>query len=139
MAVYGYGGNDCMARLLTAWRKPLIVVLVAGVALSGAGYAFAAANTVPATKVGDGSAVITGYTLSAVVYTLNNASPQNIDQVAFNLDSVPPAGSKIRLKLVAAGANWYTCINAGAAVTCDTTVPQATAASADELRVVVAQ
>jgi hypothetical protein len=118
---------------------PLLVLVLAGVGLSGAGYAFAAANTVPTSKAGDGSGAITGYTVSAVVYDLNAAAPQNIDQVTFNVDSVPPAGSKIRLKLVSGGATWYTCTNAGTAVTCNTTVPQATVASADELRVVVAQ
>lgn len=128
-----------MSGLLIAWRTPLIALFLVGVGLSGAGYAFAAANTVPTSKAGDGTGAITGYTVSSVVYDLNAASPQNIDQVTFNLDSVPPAGSKIRLKLVAAGASWYSCTNTGAAVTCGTTVPQATVASADELRVIVAQ
>ena len=128
-----------MSGLLIAWRTPLIALFLVGVGLSGAGYAFAAANTVPTSKAGDGTGAITGYTVTSVVYDLNAASPQNIDQVTFNLDSVPPAGSKIRLKLVAAGASWYTCTNAGVAITCDTTVPQATVATADELRVIVAQ
>lgn len=128
-----------MTGLLIAWRTPLIALFLVGVGLSGAGYAFAAANTVPTSKAGDGAAVITGYTVSSVVYDLNAAAPQNIDQVTFNVDSVPPVGSKLRLKLVAAGATWYTCSNAGTAITCNTTVPQATVASADELRVVVAQ
>ena len=128
-----------VGRLLSTWQKPLVVLLFAALGLSGAGYAFAAANTVPATKAGDGSGAITGYTVSAVVYTLNNGSPQNIDQVAFNVDSIPPALSTIRLKLVSAGVTWYTCSNIGVAVTCVTTAPQATVASADELRVVLAQ
>ncbi|MEI6664541.1 MAG: hypothetical protein WCL53_00100 [Chloroflexota bacterium] len=128
-----------MGGLLIAWRTPLIALFLVGVGLSGAGYAFAAANTVPTSKAGDGAAVITGYTVSSVVYAINVASPQNIDTVTFNLDSTPPVGSKIRLKLVAASATWYRCSNVAAAITCDTTTPQATVASADELRVVVAQ
>ncbi|RLT26636.1 MAG: hypothetical protein DWI48_05715 [Chloroflexi bacterium] len=128
-----------MGGLLIAWRTPLIALFLIGGGLSGAGYAFAAANTTPTSRAGDGAAVITGYTVSSVVYAIGVASPQNIDTVTFNLDSTPPVGSKIRLKLVAAGATWYTCSNVAAAITCDTTVPQATVASADELRVVVAQ
>lgn len=128
-----------MSGLLIAWRTPLLALFILGGGLSGAGYAFAAANTVPTSKAGDGVGAITGYTVSAVVYDLNAAAPQNIDQVTFNLDSVPPASSKIRLKLVSAGASWYTCSNVGVAVTCPTTIPQATVASADELRGVGAQ
>ena len=128
-----------MSGLLIAWRTPLLALFLVGVGLSGAGYAFAAANTVPTSKAGDGAGAITGYTVSSVVYDLNAAAPQNIDQVTFDLDSAPGGTSKIRLKLVSSGATWYTCSNVGVAVTCATTVPQATVATADELRVVVAQ
>src|SRR5581483_226582 len=98
-----------MKRLLAAWRAPLIVVGMSGIALTVVTYAFAAANTVPLTKAGDGANAITGYTVSNVVYTLNAASPQNIDQVDFNVDSIPPPGSKMKVKLVSVGAVWYTC------------------------------
>ena len=128
-----------MKRLLAAWRVPIIVVGISGVALTVVSYAFAAANTVPATKAGDGAGAITGFTISNVVYTLNAANPPDLDQVAFDLDSIPPVGSNLRIKLVSAGATWYVCVNVGAAVTCDTTAPQATTLAADELRVVIAQ
>jgi hypothetical protein len=128
-----------VGQLLAAWRVPLIVVGLSGIALTVVSFAFAAANTVPTTKAGDGEAAITGYTVSSVVYTLNSSSPQNIDQVAFNVDSTPPAGSKMRVKLVSGGSTWYTCTNVAAALTCDTTSPQATVVAADELRIVIAQ
>src|SRR5687768_11993087 len=107
-----------MSALLSAWRVPLLVVVFSGLVFSAVSVAFTAANTVPETKAGDGSGVITGYAVSSVVYTLNAASPQNIDAVAFSVDSAPIAGSKLRVKLVSAGATWYTCTNVGAAVTC---------------------
>ena len=110
----------------------LTAALVAGV------YAFTAANTVPASKAGDGSGAISGCVLSSVHYNLNASSPQNIDSVTFNLDSTPTSGSTIKAQLDAAGS-WYTCTNVAAAVTCTTTSPQATVAAATQLRVVIAQ
>ena len=101
-------------------------------------YGFTAANTVPATKAGDGSGAVSGYTISSVHYGLNATTPTSIDSVTFNLNSTPAAGSTIRIKLVAAGTTWYSCTNVAAAITCATTSPQATVLAADELRVVVA-
>lgn len=102
------------------------------------GYAFTAANTVPATKAGDGAGAISGYTVSGVSYSLNATNPSNIDSVAFSVNTTPPAGSKMKVKLVASGSTWYNCTNVATALTCATTSPQATVASADELRVVIA-
>jgi hypothetical protein len=120
-------------------RLPVLMAGLVATTVAMSTFAYAAANVTPATKVGDGSGAITGYTLSAIVYTLNGTDPTLVDEVAFTLNSAPPAGSVIKAKLVAAGTDWYVCANVAAAVTCDTTVPQATAASVDQLRVVVAQ
>ncbi|HEY7660137.1 MAG TPA: hypothetical protein VIC58_06025 [Actinomycetota bacterium] len=108
------------------------------IALSSGVFGLAASNTVPATKAGDGSGAISGYVLSGVHYTLNGTDPALIDQVAFTLDSAPVAGSTLKAQLVSAGS-WYTCTNAGTAVTCNTTSPQATVLPANNLRVVIAQ
>ena len=40
----------------------VLFVVMAVMVMAGATYAFAAANTVPATKAGDGSGVVSGYT-----------------------------------------------------------------------------
>jgi hypothetical protein len=128
-----------MLRTLFHAKSALLSAAVVGVGVVGMTYSFAAANTVPAAKVGDGSGAITGYTISAEVYTLNGTDPTKIDEVAFTLNSVPPAGSVIKIRLVSASADWYTCNFVAADVTCDTTTPQATAATANELRVVIAQ
>ena len=100
-------------------------------------YAFAAANTVPATKAGDGSGVISGYTVSNVAYNLNATDPSSLDSVDFTLSA---AATQAQIKLVAAGSTWYTCaIVTGNNWTCDTTVGTvATVASMDELKVVAA-
>jgi hypothetical protein len=105
--------------------------------LAGATYAFAAANTVPASKAGDGSGGITGYTVSGIHYILNGANPSTVDSVTFTLNTAPVAGSIIKIKLVAAGITWYTCTNVTTAVTCITT--GATVSASDSLQVVIAQ
>jgi hypothetical protein len=112
---------------------PLAVAVTAGLVT----YALTASNTVPVSKAGAGAAVISGYTISNVRYNLNSGDPRNIDSVAFNLDSAPPAGSTIRIKLQSGGSTWYGCSATGSAVSCNTTTPQATAAAANELTVVV--
>jgi hypothetical protein len=99
-------------------------------------YALTAANTVDASKAGDGEAAITGYAVTNIHYNLNAANPANIDSVDFDLDSVPVAGSTIRAQLVSAGT-WFSCTNAGVDVNCLT--PGQTVLAADNLRVVVAQ
>ena len=105
--------------------------------LAGATYAFAAANTVPVSKAGDGSGAISGYAVSAIHYALNSTNPATIDSVSFTLDSVPAAGGTIKIKLVAAGSTWFSCTNVTTAVTCTTT--GASVSTADTLQVVIAQ
>ena len=92
----------------------------------------------PASKAGDGTGAISGYTVSNVNYNLNAANPSNIDSVTFDVDVAPSAGADMEIKLVAAGSTWYSCTNVTTALTCVTTSPQATVATADELRVVIA-
>jgi hypothetical protein len=103
----------------------------------GAGvYAYAAANTVPATTAGSGSGAISGYTISAIAYGLNATTPTNLDQVTFTL--APTTASTVKIQL-ASGGQWYSCTNAAGSATCNTTSPQATVAGATQLTVVATQ
>lgn len=102
-------------------------------------FALTASNTVPTSKAGSGTGVISGYTLTNVHYGLNETTPSNIDSVTFDVDAAPPAGAVLKVKLVAAGSTYYTCTNVSTAVTCNTTSPQATVAASDQLLVVAAQ
>jgi hypothetical protein len=114
----------------------IIVALVAGILASSA-YAFTATNTVPATQAGSGSGTISGYTATAVTYTLNATTPTNIDAVAFTI--APTTTATVKVQLAAAGT-WYACTNASGSVTCNTTVgTQATVVGATTLSVVAAQ
>jgi hypothetical protein len=120
-----------------ALRIFLIVIVV--FAFATVAYASAAANTVNPSKAGDGSGAVSGYTVSAVHYNLNATNPSNIDSVTFTLNVAPVAGSTIKIKLVNAGTTWYTCTNAGMAVTCNNgSTLGASVSPVDSLEVVIA-
>jgi hypothetical protein len=108
---------------------------VAGIVASSA-YAFTASNTVPASSAGSGSGAISGYTVSAVAYTLNTSNPQNIDAVAFTLDK---AATTVKVQLANAGT-WYACsVVSGNNWSCNTTSPVISVATATTLTVVATQ
>jgi hypothetical protein len=112
-------------------RRIAAVVVVAVVAM--AAFGFAAANTVPASDAGDGSAAISGYTVSAVTYTLA-ANPQNLANVKFQL---APAGATSVQASVTGAAPYTACTGPVAGVwTCNVT-DAVTAAT--NLRVIAAQ
>ena len=123
-------------RLFRLSRIRLLVVTAAAIAAGSGVYAYAAANTVPATNAGAGSAAISGYTVSNVAYGLNATTPTNLDQVTFTI--APTTAGSVKAQLAAAGT-WYTCSNTAGAVTCNTTSPQATVAAATQLTVVATQ
>ena len=117
-------------------RRRILIVGILAVGIASGVYAYAAANTVPASTVGAGSGAISGYTVTSVVYSLNATTPTNLDQVAFTI--APTTTSTLKVQLASGGA-WYTCANAAGSATCNTTSPQATAAAATQLTVVAAQ
>ena len=116
--------------------KVLFVIIVV-VILSAATYAFAAENTVPDTKAGDGTGTVSGYTVTDVVYTLTATTPTTLDSVSFDLGAAAATGN-VKAQLVATTGTWYTCTQVGVTTvwTCDTT--GLTASSIDQLRVVAA-
>ncbi len=113
--------------------KVLLVAIVV-VILSLSAYAFAAANTVPDTKAGDGTGVVSGYTVTDIVYTLNATTPTTLDEVSFDLGA---AATQVKAQLVATTGTWYACtLDTGTVWQCDTT--GLTVTSIDQLRVVAA-
>ena len=103
------------------------VTVVATVAVGPA--AFAASNVVPASSAGEGTGVVSGYTISAISYTLNGAISSDIDTVTFTATS--DAGS-LAAALTAmqvqfdSTAGFYTCTRVGGTppahdISCDTT------------------
>ena len=129
-------------------RRQVGVLLLPMVLATGA-YGLTAANTVPDNDAGDGTDVVTGYTVSVIDYNLNATNPYNIDSVDFHLtadDGSYELPDTIKIRLDSSTTVWYACAaQADADVDsetflCDTTVgTQATVADTDELRVVAAE
>lgn len=105
--------------------KTLVIVVLA-LTMAGFSYAFAAANTMPpASHSGDGAVAISGYTVTAISYTLGTPDPTSITAVTFTLDA---AANKVQISLNG-GTPWTLCTNSsGFNWTCpvSTTVTAAT-------------
>ncbi len=113
--------------------KSLIGMVAAVAVVAGGSYAFTASNTVPATQAGQGTGTVSGFAITSVAYTLNAATPTNIDAVTFTIS--PSSATTVKAQLVAAGT-WYSCTNTTGSVSCATTSPQMTVATAATLNVV---
>jgi hypothetical protein len=115
------------------FRYRILALLALAVILSAATYGFAAANNVPAGVAGEGSAAISGYTVSNVVYTLDNSDPTQFDSVAFTLDA--------NASDVYAGLGngtviyWTSCSGGPTSFTCDLTGSSVSVSAAIELHV----
>jgi hypothetical protein len=89
--------------------KILLIVLVVIVA-AGSVYAFAATNTVPDSAAGYKANVIPGYTVTNIVYDLDETDPTLVDAITF--DVAPSSGTVIAAiaKLqTATGGAWTDC------------------------------
>ena len=113
--------------------KSLIGMAAAVAVVAGGSYAFTASNTVPTTQAGQGSGTVSGYTVTSVAYGLNAATPTNIDTVTFTIN--PTSVTTVKAQL-AAGGTGDTCTNTTGSVSCATTSPQLTVATAATLNVV---
>jgi archaellin len=87
----------------------LIAVLV--VVIAGGSYAFAAANTVEASAAGYTANVVSGYTVSLIVYNLNATDPTLVDTINFTVS--PTTGASVakltKIQTADAGA-WTDCV-----------------------------
>ncbi|MEN9935172.1 MAG: hypothetical protein RLZZ387_1751 [Chloroflexota bacterium] len=127
---------------ITALLRPRFLLAVAlSLVLGTTAYGFAAANTIPTSGAGDGSATISGYTISSVTYALDSTDPSLLDSVSFN---ITPTGSNpqpvtVKIQLVTDGT-WYTATaGSGTTWSVDLASANVTAASVNNLRVVAAQ
>lgn len=99
----------------------LLFILIAAV------YAFAAANSVPESGAGDGTGVVSGYTVTNIVYAPNATNPSTLDSVSFALAPTAGAGAPTVVRAsVDGGTTWsanctlatgtWTCNLSGAAI-----------------------
>ncbi len=118
----------------------LLIALI----LSAIAYGFAAANTVPTSKAGDGTGTVSGYTISNIHYTLNNSDPSKIDSVTFNTDVAVPASGTVYVAAenTAAGTSTASdaCTGLGTTtLSCNFSTNTLTVLYIDNLRVIAAQ
>ncbi|MHB1243481.1 MAG: hypothetical protein ACYC1P_08805 [Gaiellaceae bacterium] len=119
-------------RTLIGKSRFLGALVVAGAMATGA-YAFTATNTVPSSNAGSGNGTISGYTVSAVAYTLNATTPTDIDSMAFTLSS---SATTAKAKIVSGSTTYTACTIAGGVnVTCDFS-PDVAISTADQLSVI---
>ncbi len=110
-----------------------LVVILAVLVIAGSAFAFADANTVPDTKLGDGFGVVSGYTVTAVEYTLKESDPSALESVKFDVGAV---AETVQVQLVASSGTWYSCavVDTSTVWTCDTA--DLASATIDQLRIV---
>jgi hypothetical protein len=96
--------------------RGFITLVVAAVALFAVGgAAFTAANTTPDSSAGDDlTAIISGFTISGITYTLDATDPTNIDTVVFTAQSDHggpwPAALGTKLgRFTTTAAHWFVC------------------------------
>lgn len=124
--------------------RSLLAVVASVVIIGTASNAFlgAASGLPTGTHAGAETVSVSGYTVSNLSYTYDSSNPDDITKVEFELDH---SAAVVHLRLAAGGA-WYSCTeNAGLTSSatpphtvwdCDTTSPQATVTSQDEISVV---
>lgn len=113
-------------------RRGVAIILAAAVAMAFAAYAFTATNTVPQSRAGDGSGVISGYAISNIAYQLDANDPTLIDSVSFTTSA---AAATVKAKVVASSTTYTNCAGGPTNWSCDFS-PNPTVVSADQLRVI---
>jgi hypothetical protein len=92
-------------------RVRFVAAIAVALVLATAAYGFAATNTVEKSGAGDGNAVISGYHVSDVVYTLNATDPSKIDSMSFNVAPDSPLTgdpAEVHFQVTSGGgATWY--------------------------------
>jgi hypothetical protein len=123
-----------MNRFYTRFLPVLVLVMI----LFAVGFAFADTNLVNESGAGDGQNAISGYTVGAIRYNLNAATPTSIDSVQFTLTPTAGAGAPTTVRVqLNGGGSWFTCTLSAGTWTCPLT--GVTVLAATQLRVVAAQ
>lgn len=138
LTIHCYHYTEILMSIITRkFKLGLVATALAMTAVVSVSYAFAASNTVSDSKAGEGTSVVSGYTISGISYTLNATTPTTLDQVEFDVNNAPPAGSVQKAQLVSPAGTWYSCtVSASTHITCITT--GLTVSSINELNVVIA-
>ena len=94
-------------------RFRILALLILTLVLGAATYGFAAQNTVPDGRVGEGDGTINGYTVTNVKYELDSGDPTAFDWVYFDLEDGagnPASATEVHAGIGAAGSiDWVEC------------------------------
>ena len=96
-------------------RRTFSKSLLAGflvVILAVTTFAFAAANVVPESGAGDDTGTVSGYTISAINYTLLASDPSSIEKVVFDVNATGPGSPAPAADVqitVDSGTTWVDC------------------------------
>jgi hypothetical protein len=126
-------------------RTRTLVVAFVALAVAAGAYAFTAANVVPNSNAGAGSATVSGYAVTNLHYALDATTPTNIDSLTFTVNPVIPSASGGKVVIQATqstgGSTAYDCTtnSVGDKVTCATTSPQLTSNTLTGVAVIAAQ
>ncbi len=117
-------GNARRKIMVRNFKRSLTVLVI--LVLAASTYAFAAANTIEASAVGYAASVVGGYTVSNVVYDLQDTDPTIVDAIQFDIN--PTSGlaaleARVVMIQTAGGGTWLTCalvngVPPAVAVTC---------------------
>jgi hypothetical protein len=88
--------------------KVLLAVL-AVIVIAGSAYAFAAANTVPATNAGYVASVVSGYTVDNIVYDLDDDIPTNVAKITFDINPDSSGNKAAFVQIQTTASGWTTC------------------------------
>jgi hypothetical protein len=114
--------------------KSIVAALLFAGLMGGGSYALTETNTIAPSKAGDGAGTVSGFTATTVHYNLDATDPTKATSVTFTLDSAP---GQVKAQVVTAGT-WFSCTNAGTAVTCTLGAGGVSVSSINTLRVVAA-
>ena len=93
--------------------KALLFVL-AVLVIAGSAYAFAAANTVPDSAAGYKASVVSGYTVSNIVYDLDDADPTTVDAITFDITPTSGSAAAVLVKIqTETSGTWTDCSLSG--------------------------
>jgi hypothetical protein len=107
-----------------------LIVLVLGLRT-----AFAASNTVSTSRAGLGQGAVSGFTVTAIDYTLSAADPSQVTVVRFR---AVPAPREVWAQFPPSSLTWRSCTLLGANATCNL-VPSVSVAVIGALRVSAAR
>jgi len=114
---YRSAGDPGKAKENTMFRNfKVLLFALAIVIIAGGAYAFAAANTVPDSAAGYAASAVPGYTVTDIVYDLDDTDPTLVDAITFAI--APSTGGEVavivKVQTATSGA-WTDCTLAAGA------------------------